>query len=324
MAEKKRYLYGPVPSRRLGRSLGVDIVPFKLCSLDCVYCQLGKTLTKTVERGDYVPIEGVLAEIKQTLAQHVEVDYISIAGSGEPTLHARLGELIDGIKQVTDIPVAIITNGTLFYLPDVRKDCAKADVVMPSLDAADEETFRRINHPCQGINLEKVISGLCAFREEFHGLIWLEVFFVEGMNTGPEQIARIKDAIERIRPDKVQLNTAVRPTAYRGVKRVDTETLERIAGSLCPGCEVIADPSPIHHEALADQQPQTTPPPAAMNAAAQGLLSMLKRRPCSLSDILVSLGLTRSEAIKHLTDLQNQGLVRSEKQGATTFYKACL
>jgi wyosine [tRNA(Phe)-imidazoG37] synthetase (radical SAM superfamily) len=323
MAQKKTFLYGPVPSRRLGRSLGVDIVPFKVCSLDCVYCQLGRTLTRTIARGDYVPIEAVLTELRQALARHIEIDYISIAGSGEPTLHSRLGELIDGIKQITDIPVAIITNGTLFYMPDVRKDCAKADVVMPSLDAADEKTFRRINHPCHGISLEKVICGLCAFREEFRCRIWLEVFFVEGINTSPEHVARIKEAIERIRPDKVQLNTAVRPTAYPGIRRVDTETLERIAGLLGPGCEVIADPSPVHHEALTDQQPQTAPPSAAANAAAQGLLSMLKRRPCSLSDILASLGLTRSEAIQHLTDLQNQGLVKSEKQGTTTFYKTC-
>jgi wyosine [tRNA(Phe)-imidazoG37] synthetase (radical SAM superfamily) len=323
MAERKSYLYGPVPSRRLGRSLGVDIVPFKVCSLDCVYCQLGRTLEKTVERRDYVPIESVLAELKQALAENIEVDFISIAGSGEPTLHARLGELIGGMKQVTDIPVAIITNGTLFYLPDVRRDCTKADVVMPSLDAADEETFRRINHPCQGINIEKVISGLCAFREEFSGRIWLEVFFVEGINTGREQIARIREAIEQIRPDKVQLNTAVRPTADPTVRRVDAEALHEIAALLGPRCEVVADPSP-HHQALTEKEPRSTPGTAAKTTStAQTLLSMLKRRPCSLSDIRASLGLSRNEAMKHISDLQNQGLIQSEKRGASTYYKAC-
>ena len=323
MAERKNYLYGPVPSRRLGRSLGVDIVPFKVCSLDCVYCQLGRTLEKTVERGDYVPIESVLAELKQALAERIEVDYISIAGSGEPTLHARLGELIDGIKQVTDIPVAIITNGTLFYRPDVRTDCAKADVVMPSLDAADEETFRQINCPCPGINVEKVISGLRAFREEFAGQIWLEVFFVEGVNTGRDQIARIREAIERIRPDKVQLNTAVRPTADPSVRRVDAETLHRIAGLLGSRCEVVADPSPAHHQALIDKEPQSAPgTTAATTSTAQSLLSMLKRRPCSLNDIRASLGLSRNEALKHISDLQSRGLIQSEKRGASTYYKA--
>ncbi|HUV64949.1 MAG TPA: radical SAM protein [Sedimentisphaerales bacterium] len=323
MAERKNYLYGPVPSRRLGRSLGVDIVPFKVCSLDCIYCQLGRTLEKTVERRDYAPIESVLAELKQALAEHIEVDYISIAGSGEPTLHARLGELIDGMKEVTDIPIAIITNGTLLYRPDVRTDCAKADVVIPSLDAADEETFRRINCPCQGISIGKVISGLCAFREEFAGRIWLEVFVVEGINTGRDQIAGIREAIERIRPDKVQLNTAVRPTADPGVRRLDAETLHQIAALLGPRCEVVADLLPAHPQALIDKEPQSTPgPPAATSSTAQTLLSMLKRRPCSLNDIRASLGLSRDEVLKHLSDLQNQGLIQSENRGTGTFYKA--
>ena len=323
MAERKNYVYGPVPSRRLGRSLGVDIVPFKVCSLDCVYCQLGRTLEKTVERRDFAPIELVLAELRQVLAEHVEADYISLAGSGEPTLHSRLGELIEGVKKVTDIPVAVLTNGTLFYLPDVRADCAKADVVMPSLDAADEETFRRINCPCPGINVEKVISGLCAFRDEFAGQIWLEVFFVEHINTGLDQVATIKDAIERIRPDKVHLNTAVRPTADPSVRRVDTETLQRIAARLGPRCEVVADPAPVHHEALADKETPSDAracPPAG--SVSQTLLSMLKRRPCSLSDIRASLGLSRSDAMKHISNLHDQGLIQSEKKGASTFYKA--
>ena len=141
MAEEKTYLFGPVPSRRLGRSLGVDIVPFKACTLDCIYCQIGSTPETTIERKDYVPIDAVLAELKDRLARPMEADFITISGSGEPTLHCRLGELIDGIKKITDIPVAILTNGTLLYMPDVRTDCAKADVVAPSLDAGDEAAF---------------------------------------------------------------------------------------------------------------------------------------------------------------------------------------
>ena len=322
MAQKQNYVYGPVPSRRLGRSLGVDIVPFKVCSLDCVYCQLGRTLEKTVERRDFVPIEAVLAELGQVLAGPVEADYISLAGSGEPTLHSRLGELIDGVKKLTDIPVAVLTNGTLFYLADVRADCAKADVVMPSLDAADEETFQRINGPCEGIDVEKVISGLCAFREEFAGQIWLEVFFVENINTGREQIEAIKDAIKRIRPDRVHLNTAVRPTADPTVRRVDTETLERIASLLGPRCEVVADPAPVHHEALAQETAQAAVSPAPADSVPQTLLSMLKRRPCSLDDIRRSLSLSEDDALKHIAELESRGLIRSEDKGTSTFYRA--
>ena len=182
MTNRKKFFYGPVPSRRLGLSFGVDIVPFKVCTLDCVYCQLGKTLTKTIERMDYGPIEPILAELRETLDKGLNTNFITIAGSGEPTLNLRLGELIEGIKKITDIPVAVLTNGTLFYQKDVRNDCAKADVVMPSLDAGDEETFQQINRPHGDINIKNLISGLSKFRDEFNGQIWLEVFFIENFN----------------------------------------------------------------------------------------------------------------------------------------------
>ncbi len=229
MASEKKNFYGPVPSRRLGLSYGVDIVPFKVCTLDCVYCQLGKTTDRTIKRKDYGPIEPILAELREIVAEGLEADFITIAGSGEPTLNSRLGELIDGIKKITDIPVAILTNGTLLYKEDVRADCAKADVVMPSLDAGDEQTFQKVNRPHRDISIENLISGLCAFRDEFAGRIWLEVFFAEGLNTEAEQIAKIKAAIELIRPDKIQLNTAVRPTAEADIKKLDAEKLQAIA-----------------------------------------------------------------------------------------------
>ena len=230
-------------------------MPFKVCTLDCVYCQLGKTLEKTVERRDYVPIESVLAELKEALAEGVAADYVTIAGSGEPTLHVRLGDLVDGIRKITNIPVAILTNGTLLYRSDVRTDCAKADVVMPSLDAADKETFQRINCPCRAISVEKVISGLCAFRDEFAGQIWLEVFLVEGINTGPDQIARIKEAADRIRPDKIQLNTAVRPTADPNIVPLDAERLQAIAARLGPGAKL----SLIFRRPVATRSPTAKP-----------------------------------------------------------------
>ncbi len=307
MAEEKKYLYGPVPSRRLGRSLGVDIVPFKLCSLDCVYCQLGKTTEKTLQRGDFLPVSAVLAELKDKLAEGLEADFLTIGGSGEPTLHSRLGALIDGIKKITDIPVAILTNGTLLYKKDVRADCAKADVVLPSLDAGDEQTYRRINRPHSGLSIEKLISGLCAFREEFAGQIWLEVFLIEGFNTDNHQIAKIKEAIDRICPDKVQLNTAVRPTAEPGIKALDAEKLQAIAEALGENCEVIADFSLVPHG-------------GNIEAKAEDVLSMLKRRPCSLSDISSALGLTQNEALKYITHFQQQGVIDSRKKDGVIFF----
>ncbi|MFZ2145888.1 MAG: radical SAM protein [Sedimentisphaerales bacterium] len=308
MAGEKKYFYGPVPSRRLGRSYGVDIVPFKVCTLDCVYCQLGKTTDKTIERKDYGPIEPILAELRETLAEGLEADFITIAGSGEPTLNSRLGELIDGIKKISDIPVAILTNGTLLYKEDVRADCAKADVVMPSLDAGDEKTFQRINRPHKDISIENLISGLCAFRDEFADRIWLEVFFVEGLNTDTEQISKIRDAIGLIRPDKIQLNTAVRPTAEADIKRLDAEKLQAIAARLGPKCEVVADFSLSHHG-------------RGLENKAEQVLSILKRRPCSLNDICSGLGIGRNEALKYVTSLQHKGIIHSEKKDGRIFFK---
>ncbi len=297
-----------MPSRRLGRSYGVDIVPFKVCTLDCVYCQLGKTTEKTIKRRDYGPIEPILAELRETLAEGLEADFITIAGSGEPTLNSRLGELIDGIKKITDIPVAVLTNGTLLYKEDVRADCAKADVVIPSLDAGDEQTFQKVNRPHKDISIENLISGLCTFRDEFAGQIWLEVFFAEGLNTGTEQIAKIKNAIELIRPDKVQLNTAVRPTAEADIKRLDAEKLQAIAARIGPKCEVVADFSLSHHG-------------RGLENKAEDVLSILKRRPCSLNDICSGLGIGRNEALKYVTGLQHKGIIHSEKKDGRIFFK---
>jgi wyosine [tRNA(Phe)-imidazoG37] synthetase (radical SAM superfamily) len=309
VAGEKNYFYGPVPSRRLGRSYGVDIVPFKVCTLDCIYCQLGKTTEKTTERRDYGPIEPILAELREIVAEGLKADFITIAGSGEPTLNLRLGELIDGIKKITDIPVAVLTNGTLLYKEDVRADCAKADVVMPSLDAGNEQTFQKVNRPHKDISIENLISGLCAFRDEFVGRIWLEVFFVEGLNTDAEQIAKIRNAIERIRPDKVQLNTAVRPTAEADIKRLDTEKLRAIAARLGPKCEVVADFSLSHH----GRPPENK---------AEDVLSILKRRPCSLNDISSGLGIGRNEALKYITGLLHKGVIHSEEKDGRIFFKA--
>ena len=309
MADQMKYLYGPVASRRLGLSLGVDIVPAKVCTLDCVYCQLGKTTEKTIERKDFARVESVLTELKQRLAQGLKADFISISGSGEPTLHSRLGEVIDGIKAITNIPVAVLTNGTLFYRQDVRADCVKADVVLPSLDAGDEHSFQKVNRPHKDISIGKVISGLCAFRSEFEGQIWLEVFLAEGLNTDAEQIAKIKDAIERICPDRVQLNTAVRPVAQKSIRRLDAEKLQAVADVLGAKCEVVADFAPRLHG-------------GSIESRAEDVLSMLKRRPCSLHDICSGLSIHRSEALKYVSHFQQRGVIHSERKGGVIFFKA--
>jgi wyosine [tRNA(Phe)-imidazoG37] synthetase (radical SAM superfamily) len=313
MAESTRktsYTYGPVPSRRLGLSLGVDIVPPKICTLDCVYCQIGRTARTSTTRGDFVDIEAVLAEIKERLDAGLKADYITLGGSGEPTLNLRLGELIDGIRRLTDIPVAILTNGTLFYREDVRAECAKADMVAPSLDAGDVATFEAVNRPDPDITLEKLVSGLEQFRREYAGQIWLEVFLIAGVNTDAEQIEKIKGLIARIRPDKVHLNTAVRPPAEVDVRAVPREVLDRIARQIGGVCEVIGEaPAGLtdRHEARAEAD----------------VISVLKRRPCSLENICIGLGMSRNEAVKHITRLRERGIVNSEQWGDVTYFYVC-
>ena len=309
MSDKNQYLYGPVPSRRLGLSLGVDIVPFKTCTLDCIYCQLGKTTCKTIERKEYVPVGDVLTELKRLLDAGLQADYITIGGSGEPTLHSGLGRLIDGIKKITSIPVAILTNGTLFYLPEVRADCAAADVILPSLDAGDQQTFDTVNRPHEQITFDRLVDGLCALRNEYPGQIWLEVFCIDRFNTDSPQLAKIASAIKKIRPDKVHLNTAVRPTAEQGVEKIAPDKLQAIALQLAPNCEVIADFASSHCQKVTNNVPQT-------------LLSMLKRRPCSLNDICSALGLDASNALVYLDVLKEQGVVWSENKQGKTFFKA--
>jgi wyosine [tRNA(Phe)-imidazoG37] synthetase (radical SAM superfamily) len=303
-----QYLFGPVPSRRLGRSLGVDIVPLKTCTQNCIYCQLGKDTQQTIERKEYVPIDAVLAELKRKIAEGLEADTVTISGSGEPTLNSELGRLIDGIKQLTDLPVVVITNGTLLSQADVRHDCAKADIVMPSLDAGDAETFEKINRPHPEIDYEAYVEGLYLFRQEFSGSYWLEVFFCEGVNTDPESIQKIKEHISRIKPDKIQLNTSVRPVTDRAAARVSPEKLDEIARQLGDGAEVIADFS------------KTIQTKDYLSGQAE-ILDLLRRRPCSTDDICSGLGMNRNLAQKLIQQLLNDSKITAEREKHITYYK---
>jgi wyosine [tRNA(Phe)-imidazoG37] synthetase (radical SAM superfamily) len=304
------YTYGPVPSRRLGFSLGVDVVPPKICTLDCIYCQLGRTTDKSTVRRDFVDLEALLSEVQEKLKGGVRADYITIGGSGEPTLNAHLGDVIDGIRAIADIPIAVLTNGTLFYREDVRAECARADVVLPSLDAGDAPVFHRVNRPTRDITIEKLVSGLEQFRREFAGAIWLEVFFVAGVNTNEEQVEKIRALITRIRPDKVHLNTAVRPPAEENVQAVSRDTLQAIARRLGGNCEVIGAPP----SGFAERHNKRT---------GADMVSVLRRRPCSIEDICTGLTMNRNEAAKCLAHLQDLGVVTSEERGGVIYFHMC-
>ena len=236
------HIFGPVPSRRLGRSLGVDVVPFKTCTFDCIYCQLGRTTNRTVERREWVPLDAVVDELRGKLA--LRPDYITIGGSGEPTLYSRIGELIDGIRSMTDIPVAVLTNGSLLWKQDVRNDLRKAHVVIPSLDVGDNVLFQVVNRPHPAITFERLLDGLAAFRQEFQGEYWLEVLLLAGYTAIEAEVKKIAKRTAEIGPDRVHLNTCVRPPAEEYAYAVDWQRLIDLAGLFTPPAEVIADFEP--------------------------------------------------------------------------------
>ena len=221
---KFRYVYGPVPSRRLGRSLGVNPIPFKTCTYNCLYCQLGRTSWLTDSRKDFFPPGKILQEIRQALAIHAdEMDYVTFVGEGEPTLCQDLGALIGETKKMTSLPVAVITNGSLLYRNDVREELAQADVVMPSLDAADRETWQKVNRPHGRLDIEEIIEGMIHFRRRFQGQLWMEVMLVGGINDGEESLLAIHQALERITPDRIFVNAPIRPPSEGWVKPPDAE-----------------------------------------------------------------------------------------------------
>lgn len=223
-----RYVYGPVPSRRLGRALGVSPIPFKTCNYSCVYCQLGRTRRYGHVRREFFPPQEVLAEVRQALALHArDVDYVTYVGEGEPTLAASLGWLIEQTRGLSSLPVAVITNGSLVGIEEVRRERPAAQVVMPSLDAADPATFRRIDRPSRGLEVAEVIEGLVEFRRGYRGRLWLEVMLVHGVNDGEEVLTLLRQAIDRIRPDRVYVNVPIRPPAETWVRSPEPERLVR-------------------------------------------------------------------------------------------------
>ncbi|MGB9894249.1 MAG: radical SAM protein [Candidatus Saccharicenans sp.] len=291
------HLYGPVPSRRLGYSLGVDLLPFKTCSLSCIYCQLGRTKKTTVRRHQFFSEKQILEEIRDFLKTGVRVDFITFSGSGEPTLSRSIGWLIRKIKKITRIPVAVLTNSTLLSRAAVRKDLVAADIVVPSLDAATQKIFEKINRPHPSLKSEKIIEGLIKFRQQFKGQLWLEILLVKGINDSPAHLQKLKKVVEKIKPDKIHLNTVVRPPAESRAQPLSQDELQKIKEFFGDRAEVVAG----FRKKEQDRAPADI---------AQAILSIVRRRPVSLEDLEHSLGLTREELSLSLQQLLDSGQVK--------------
>jgi wyosine [tRNA(Phe)-imidazoG37] synthetase (radical SAM superfamily) len=302
------HLFGPVPSRRLGLSLGVDLIPHKTCTFDCLYCEVGRTTDLTQTRRPYR-----VAEIIRELADYLEnppgpLDYITMAGSGEPTLNLGLREIIKAVKNLTKTPVALLTNGSLFYLPEVRDEVAGVDVILPSLDAGREATFQRLNRPHPGLSLDLVVSGLKALRREFAGQIWLEILLLKGLNDQQEELTALKGLLREISPDKVQLNTAVRPVADKSARALTQEEMEVAADFLGAGAEVVASAHRMSPERLAVKD--------------RDLIEMLARRPMTAGDLAQTLGFPLAQVRERLGRLAKSGLVRRDVHQDQDFYRS--
>jgi wyosine [tRNA(Phe)-imidazoG37] synthetase (radical SAM superfamily) len=300
------YVFGPVPSRRLGRSLGIDPIPFKTCTYDCIYCQLGRTTNKTTERTEWFPLEAIVSELQQKLA--TQPDYITLGGSGEPTLYSRTGELIDRIRGLTDIPIAVLTNGSLLWNEDVRKQLMDAHVVIPSLDAGDAKTFSAVNRPHPDIAFEQMLEGLITFRSEYKGEYWLEVFLLADHTGTISAIRKLADCVRKINPDRVQINTVTRPPSEEYAVAVSWETLPKLAALFVPSAEVICDFRGIHQE-------------GDFVSTREDIIKMLKRRPCTLDDIAGGLQIHRNEAIKHIEKLLENRLLERDILDGKTYYR---
>lgn len=306
-----QYLFGPVPSRRLGMSLGVDLVPRKVCSLDCVYCEVGKTSKLTTERKEYIPYNKIVSELKQYFENNPDPDYITFSGSGEPTLNSRIGDVIKFIKQnKPTIPIAVLTNGTLLYDAKLRDELMDADVVLPSLDAATTQVFQKINRPAKELNIERCIQGLIDFRAEFKGKIWLEVFILPEYNYEIKELQELEKIITKIKPDSVQLNTLDRPGTVSGLRAASQSELKEIIDSWN-----------LEHVEIISSAVQRKDIQSYRTDIETAILETISRRPCTNEDLTKIVGLHINEINKYLDVLEAENKIHTIRQDRGVFYQ---
>jgi wyosine [tRNA(Phe)-imidazoG37] synthetase (radical SAM superfamily) len=304
-------IFGPVPSRRLGRSLGIDVVPLKTCSYDCVYCESGRTTHLTVERRPFVDPGKVILELEEYFTACPDgADVLTFSSGGEPTLYEPLGELIDAVKnRFPSMPLIVLTNGSLLWDPRVRRDLMRADRVVPSLDAATVESFNKVNRPHPTLDLDVIMEGLAAFRREYRGQLHLEVMLVASYNDQPSQLEAIRRVIDGLAPDQVELNTVVRPPADPEVRGLSGEAMEGILQYFPAGRTQIIG--------------KFTGPCGGTESRdlKHRVLELLKRRPCTLPEMAVSLGVPKEVLDDTLTELTRQGHLSRYRFDGKDFYK---
>ena len=314
---KTKCVFGPVPSRRLGLSLGIDLLPFKTCSMDCVYCECGATTNLTCERREYFPTADVIAELDATLSRHPKIDFVTFSGVGEPTLHSGIGAIIRHIREhYPDLRICLLTNSTLLGDPVLLDDLQHLSLIVPSLDGSNEEELSRINRYRPPVSFESVVSGLLAFRARYPRMtMWLEVFIVPGVNDSMGSAERFRELAARIRPDKVQLKSLDRPGVVDWVHPADPAVLDRIAsviGQAVP-VEIIA-----RHKKQVELKDSGQPDVAQYNEL---ILKTLRSRPCTAEDLVSTLGIPADRIEPHLRRMERAGLVTSEPGTRGTFYR---
>jgi wyosine [tRNA(Phe)-imidazoG37] synthetase (radical SAM superfamily) len=299
------YLFGPVPSRRFGRSLGIDLTPLKTCTLDCVFCQLGRTPQPTLDREIYVPTNDVLKEIEQWLKSGVEADYLTLSGSGEPTLHAQFGQVLDFLRH-QPIPSALLTNGTLLHLPEVRAAARLARVVKVSLSAWNQRSFEWVNRPHRRLDFSTVFDGVKEFREGFDGQLWLEVFLLSGINANAKDVEKIARLARDLKPDRIHLNTIARPPAEDFAAAVSMDQLETLSDLFAPPAQIAAGFSTrLTPKAMADES---------------SVLAMLRRRPCTMKQIEAAFGMHLNEVSKIIGHLMRSDRIRADVRNDEVYY----
>jgi len=316
-----KYLFGPVLSRRLGISLGVDLIPEKQCSMNCVYCEIGKTSNLTVTQDTYFPPSEIIAELKHYLSSNPKLDFITFSGAGEPTLNSGIGDIIKFIK--TEYPqykLALITNSSLLTDKHIRNEVNRVDIILPSLDAVSQDIFQKLNHPHPSLKTSHIIEGLISFRKESKAAMWLEIFIVPGMNDSVHELELLKEAVTMIKPDRVQLNTLDRPGTEKWVNRESDADMQRIANLFEENKKYHYLTEIISRQAVDVNKVLPNDRQTANISLEESLIATLKRRPCTSEELATIFHKSKEVIMSEINNLLREQIIDSEERETGLFY----